>query len=87
MRTVYRADSLIDAHLLRGRLEAEGVAAWVIGDLLTGGMGDLPVSGLLQVCVADVDEAEAQAHLARWEAERERGLDGAGELDALPGPA
>lgn len=70
MRTVYQAENLIDAHLVKGRLENEGVPAWVLGDLLTGGMGQLPVSGFVAVCVADVDYPEAEAHLQRWEAER-----------------
>ena len=85
MRTVYRADSLIDAHLVRGRLQAEGVPAWVIGDLLTGGMGHLPVSGLLQVCVADVDVPAAERHLAQWAAEDPGDL--AGDVAGLPEPA
>ena len=41
MHTVYEAEHLIDAHLIRGRLEAEGIEAWVLGEWLTGAMGEL----------------------------------------------
>jgi len=92
VRTIYQAENLIDAHLVKGRLENEGVPAWVLGDHLTGGMGQLPVSGFIAVCVADIDLAEAQAHLRRWEAERsgsapERADDAALPWGAEPDPA
>lgn len=75
MRIVYDAENLIDAHLVKGRLENEGVPAWVSGGDLTGGMGQLPVSGLVSVQVADVDVEEALQHLARWQAERTEAVD------------
>lgn len=53
MRTVYEAANLIDAHLVRQALEAEGIPAFVRGEALTGGMGDLGVFGLLAVMVPD----------------------------------
>ena len=79
MRRVYEAEHLIDAHLVRGRLEHAGVPAWVRGDLLTGGMGGLPVHGLVSVWVADADVPAALAELAQLQAERARGDE--------PGPA
>lgn len=93
MRVVYEAGDLIDAHLVKGRLENEGVPAWVRGEHLTGGIGQLPVHGLLAVLVADSDAEEAQAHLARWAAERadDRGEDVTGDegfaWDPEPDPA
>lgn len=61
MRSVYEAANLIDAHLVRQALEHAGIAAFVRGEALTGGMGDLGVFGLLAVMVAD----------AQWPAARE----------------
>ncbi|MFA5683489.1 MAG: DUF2007 domain-containing protein [Lysobacteraceae bacterium] len=66
MRVVYEAENLFDAHLVRGRLQCEGVAAHVRGEYLTGAMGELPVSGLVAVCVIDEDAPRALALLERW---------------------
>jgi hypothetical protein len=60
MRTVYRADSLLDAHVAKGLLESEGIACHVSGGYLAGGIGELPPLGLVQVLVADEDEGRAR---------------------------
>lgn len=60
MRTVYEAANLIDAHLVRQALEAEGIPAFVRGEALTGGMGDLGVFGLLAVTVPEAAWPEAR---------------------------
>lgn len=49
MRTVYDAANIIDAHLVRQALEAEGIPAFVRGEALTGGIGELGVYGLIGV--------------------------------------
>lgn len=64
MQIVYRAENLIDAHLVRGRLQADGVPAWLLGEHLSGGIGELPATGLLAVCVADGDVEAAERSLA-----------------------
>lgn len=64
MRTVYRADSLMDAHVAKGLLESEGVPCHVSGGFLAGGIGELPPLGLVQVLVADEDEGRALDILA-----------------------
>ncbi|HET9031812.1 MAG TPA: DUF2007 domain-containing protein [Dokdonella sp.] len=55
MKIVYRADSIIDANLVKNALESAGVLAFVNGAYLTGAAGELPVSGLVNVMVADID--------------------------------
>lgn len=80
VRPVYEADSLIDAHLVRGLLEAEGIPAWVRGESLAGAMGELPVAGLVVVCVPEACLPAARDALSPW-IEAEPGADGA----ALPG--
>jgi hypothetical protein len=60
MRCVYQAENSIDAHLVRGALENQGIPAWVFGDYLTGGIGQLPVLGLIEVHVADDRYTEAE---------------------------
>lgn len=59
MRTVYRAENIIDANLVKGVLAQSGIAAFVAGEYLTGGAGQLPAFGLVSVMVAEDDEAAA----------------------------
>lgn len=61
MRNVYDAENLIDAHLVSDRLGAAGIAAFVSGGYLTGGIGELPVFGLVTVLVDDHDWPAARA--------------------------
>jgi hypothetical protein len=51
MEVVYRATHLFDAHLVRMALEQSGIPAFVLGEALLGGVGELPALGLLTVCV------------------------------------
>lgn len=59
MRVVYEAAHLIDAHLVRHALEDAGIPAFVRGEALLGGIGELPACGLVAVCVPDAAWAEA----------------------------
>lgn len=61
MRVVYEAANLIDAHLVRHALEGAGIPAFVRGEALLGGVGELPACGLVAVCVPDVAWPDANA--------------------------
>lgn len=61
MRVVYEATNLIDAHLVRHALENAGIPAFVRGEALLGGVGELPAFGLVAVCVPDSAWPEADA--------------------------
>lgn len=61
MRVVYDAEHLVDAHLVKHALESIGIPAFVRGEYLTGAMGELPMQGLVQVCVPDSAWVEADA--------------------------
>lgn len=61
MRVVYEAANLIDAHLVRHALEAAGIPAFVRGEALLGGVGELPACGLVAVCVPHVAWPDADA--------------------------
>src|SRR3546814_18492537 len=67
MRVVYEAENVIDAHLVKNLLENVGIPAWVRGEFLTGGIGELPTQGLVAVAVPDSAEADARAELASWQ--------------------
>ena len=59
MQVVYRAQDLVDAHLAKHLLEDAGIPAFVMGESLLGGAGELPLFGVLRVCVPEGHEAEA----------------------------
>lgn len=65
MQLVYRANNLFDAHLAKHALEDAGIPAFVLGETLLGGMGELPLFGLLRVCVADASLQEASRIIAQ----------------------
>ncbi|MCL6712009.1 DUF2007 domain-containing protein [Pseudoxanthomonas sp. z9] len=65
MRVVYLADNLFDAHMVKHALEDAGLPAFVFGESLMGGMGELPLFGVLRVCVPDPAWPEAQDVVAR----------------------
>ena len=64
MKFVYQAENLLDAHLVKGALESQGIPAFVAGEHLTGGIGQLPAMGLLAVMVGDNDVESAEALIA-----------------------
>ena len=53
MRIVYRAQNLIDAHLVKDALESAQVPAFISGEYLTGGVGQLPALDYLAVLVPE----------------------------------
>lgn len=73
MKIVYRAENIIDAHLVKAALAAEDIVAFVAGEYLTGAIGELPVSNLVAVMVSDNDVERASAVAAAIDADlRER---------------
>jgi hypothetical protein len=80
MQIAYRAQNLFDAHLAKHLLEEADIPAFVMGESLLGGAGELPLFGVLRVCVPEGYEDEAAACLqvlAQGQA------DEADDLDAL----
>ncbi|MGH8192674.1 MAG: DUF2007 domain-containing protein [Rhodanobacteraceae bacterium] len=68
MRVVYHAEGIVDAHLVKDALEQAGVPAFINGEYLIGGMGQLPARDFLTVSVPDVC-IEAAAPVVREVAE------------------
>lgn len=74
MRIAYRAESLIDAHLVKDALERAEIPAFVSGEYLIGAVGQLPALDYVSVLVPDtrldaaeqvVREVERDLHEAR----------------------
>lgn len=61
MKVVYEAANLIDAHLVRHALEAADIPVFLRGEQLQGGMGELPLFGVVAVCVPDLAWPQARA--------------------------
>jgi len=53
MRRVYEPENLLEAEMLVGMLASEGIEVQLVGRDLMGGVGELPVQGLLGLAVAD----------------------------------
>ena len=60
MKVVYEAANLIDAHLVKHAIEAAEIPVFLRGEALIGGMGELPLFGVVAVCVPDAAWPEAQ---------------------------
>ena len=67
MKVIYRAENAIDANLLKGLLEQAGFMAFVNGEFLQGGIGELPAGGLITVSVADADLEAAMRVVAEFQ--------------------
>lgn len=54
MQVVYHAEGIVDAHLVKDALENAGIPAFVNGEYLIGGVGQLPARDFLAVSVPEV---------------------------------
>jgi len=55
VKIIYRAENIIDANLVKAALADAGIQAFVSGEYLTGGVGQLPALDLVTVMVAETD--------------------------------
>lgn len=85
MRVIYEPVDLIDAHLVKGALQVDGIPVHLRGEHLAGGIGGVPVIGLYALCVPDAFVADAQARLQVLLAAR--AVDGVGDGDESLGMA
>ncbi len=67
MITVYNAANSIEAHLIKNLLEQQEIVAYVFGDYLQGGVGEIPAIGLVTVNVSDSDYANAKEVVDAWD--------------------
>jgi hypothetical protein len=67
MPKVYSAQSPVDAHIVKGLLEQQGITALVNGEYLQGGIGELPLIDLVTVRVAESDVEAAREIIREYE--------------------
>ncbi|MBN8713127.1 MAG: DUF2007 domain-containing protein [Xanthomonadales bacterium] len=53
MHIVYHAENLFDAHLVKDALEHAEIPAFISGEYLTGGVGQLPAMDYIAVMVPE----------------------------------
>ncbi len=73
MKIVYKANDILEAHIVAGMLNAENIEAHVGGHYLQGGIGDLAPTGLASVSVADEDIDAALRVIRDYEGTDESG--------------
>ncbi|WP_027907456.1 putative signal transducing protein [Pseudomonas taiwanensis] len=62
MQRIYDPENLLEAQMLLSMLTSEGIEVHLIGRDLVGGVGELPVYGLLGIAVPD-EQAGYARHL------------------------
>ena len=67
MQIVFRAGNIIEAHIVAGMLQANGIDTHVGGHYLQGAVGDLPAFDFAHVFVDDADLTRAGELVAAYE--------------------
>lgn len=67
MPTVFQAANALEAHLVADLLQRSHIKARIEGEYLAGGIGDLPVTGLVRIVVSEDDVTLARSIIAQWE--------------------
>ena len=66
MKIVYNASDAIEAQLMKNMLKQVDIDAFIHGDMLQGGIGELQAFGLVQVLVHDNDYYHAKQIIDDW---------------------
>ena len=67
MKIIYRANDIIEAHIVSGYLQANAIQAFVGGHYLQGGVGELVPFGFATVSVIDDDVSAAEVLMAEYD--------------------
>jgi hypothetical protein len=71
MKIVYNAANSIEAHMLKNMLEQLDIPAYIQGEHLQSGAGELPISGLVKVNVDDQNVIIAKKIIKEWETQEQ----------------
>lgn len=67
MKIIYRANDIIEAHIVAGLLKSHDIEAFVGGHYLQGGVGELVPFGFATVSVTDNDISAAEVLMAAYD--------------------
>lgn len=73
MKLIYKAGDIIEAHIISGLLDAEGIESHVSGHYLQGGVGELAPTGFSNIHVDDKDIDKAKVIIEEYENNLNRG--------------
>lgn len=68
LKVVYESANNMDAYLIHGLLAQQGVQAFIAGEYLQGGVGELPAGMGARVQVQEADYQQARAIVMEWQA-------------------
>ena len=66
MQRIYEARDLLEAEMLPGMLDSEGIETFLTGRHLIGAVGELPAAGLLALMVDDEQAESARRLIAEY---------------------
>ncbi len=66
MKTVLHALDTLEANVIKGLLESEGITCNILGEYLQGAIGGLPATGLIRVVVNEEDYDIASTIIENW---------------------
>lgn len=67
MQIVFRAGNLLEAHIVAGLLQSNGIHSHVSGHFLQGAVGELPAADFTHVFVDDSDVDAARRIIESYE--------------------
>jgi hypothetical protein len=67
MQLIFRANNILEAHIVAGLLKSHEIESHVGGHFLQGAVGDLPASDFAHVFVMQDDVNAAQAIISDYE--------------------
>lgn len=85
MHIVYHAENLFDAHLVKDALEHAEIPAFISGEYLTGGVGQLPAMDYIAVMVPESALPAAREIVRGVEAQLVEAREAIDDPESLPG--
>lgn len=67
MIVVYNASNSLDAHMIKSLLEQQDIPAYIQGEYLQGGVGEIPAFGLVKIAVNDAYYDRARKIITEWQ--------------------
>ncbi|MAD74590.1 MAG: hypothetical protein CML20_07355 [Rheinheimera sp.] len=67
MKIVFRANDILEAHIVAGMLHSYGIEAHVGGHYLQGAVGDVAPLGIANILVQDEDSEQAEKIVAEYQ--------------------
>ncbi|KKO49849.1 hypothetical protein VT06_04445 [Arsukibacterium sp. MJ3] len=67
MKIIFKANDILEAHIVAGMLQSYGIATHVGGHYLQGAVGDLAPMGIANIFVQDDQVEEAELLVAEYQ--------------------